>query len=266
MKFDDLDALMRAFEDTLDARLPADGWIVARLDGRGFSGLTQGQNFAKPFDERFRDLMLQAARRVVESGFPVLFGTTHSDEISLLLAPQSGPARLFEGKARKYISLMASEASAAFSLALRAPVAFDCRLCVLPDQERVADYFRWRMADSERNALSAHAYWMLRSQGQGARAATKRLDAMAPHDKKALLAQSGIDFDALPAWQRLGVGLVRRQVEIMGRDPRTGIESPVTRRRLQAELELPRGDELSQMVRQIMQDAQAAGEPNGEPK
>ena len=43
-----------------------------------------------------------------------------------------------------------------------------------------------------------------------------------------------------------------------GRDPRTGTETPTTRRRLEVELNLPRGDELSQMVKQIAHDAQAA--------
>lgn len=38
--------------------------MVARIDGRGFTKLTKERHdFARPFDERFRDLMIETTRR-----------------------------------------------------------------------------------------------------------------------------------------------------------------------------------------------------------
>jgi len=251
MKFDELDARMRAFEDALDARLPASGWVVARLDGRSFSRLTRERpEFAKPFDERFRDLMLESAR-VVATEFNALFCETHSDEMSLLLPA----ARLFEGRARKYLSLLASAASVAFSLALKAPVAFDCRLIPLPQDEDVVDYFRWRMADSERNALSAHAYWHERARGHSARCATRLLDSLSPEGKVQRLASLGVDYDCVPLWHKRGAALFWRAEEITGRDPRGGAEASAARRRLRAELELPEREEYAAFIQSILGQA-----------
>ena len=256
MKFDELDARMRACEDALDVRLPGEGWVVARLDGRGFSKLTAGHSFEKPFDERFRDLMIQAARHVT-GRFGAVFATTHSDEMSLLLRPHEA-GWPFEGRARKYLSLLASEASAGFSLALKSPAAFDCRLVALPDDEDVIDYFRWRAADSERNALSAHAYWMLRLQGLGGSEASRILDALSPAAKIDLLAQNGTAYAQVPAWHKRGVGLIWASGEVTGQDPRTGAEAHATRRRLRADVELPQRAELATLIAGILKQTRGA--------
>ena len=39
MKFDDLDAKMRVFEQSLDQIIPPGNFIVARIDGRSFTRL-----------------------------------------------------------------------------------------------------------------------------------------------------------------------------------------------------------------------------------
>lgn len=39
MKFDDLDAKMRCYEESIDQRVLYDMYLVARLDGRSFSML-----------------------------------------------------------------------------------------------------------------------------------------------------------------------------------------------------------------------------------
>jgi hypothetical protein len=85
-KFDDLDARMRQFETIHDQRVLPGLFAVARIDGRSFTRLTKElHQFDAPFDERFRDLMLAATRRVMDCGFRAVYGYTQSDEISLLL-------------------------------------------------------------------------------------------------------------------------------------------------------------------------------------
>ena len=164
MKFDDLDKKMRIYEQSLDQILLPEIYMVARLDGRGFTRLTKEIcKFEAPFDIHFRDLMVHTVEHLMDCGFRVVYGFTESDEISLLFAAGENA---FGRKVRKYNSTLAAEASAAFSLALGKAAAFDCRMVPLPTLERVQDYFLWRQEDAHRNSLNAHCYWMLRKAGK----------------------------------------------------------------------------------------------------
>jgi tRNA(His) guanylyltransferase len=108
---------------------------------------------------RFRDLMVATTRHLLTCGFNIVYGCTHSDEISLLFHPQEDS---FGRKLRKLLSILAGEASAAFALQLGSVASFDARIAQLPSRQRVVDYFRWRAEDAHRNALNAHCYWLLR--------------------------------------------------------------------------------------------------------
>jgi tRNA(His) guanylyltransferase len=55
MKFEILDKRMRDFEIALDQKVMSDMYIIARLDGRGFTKLTkESLPLDRPFDLRFR--------------------------------------------------------------------------------------------------------------------------------------------------------------------------------------------------------------------
>ena len=87
MNFDELDAKMRVYEQSLDQILVPDMYMVARLDGRSFTRLTKEIcKFEAPFDERVRDMMVHTVEALMNCGFRVLYGFTESDEISLLFA------------------------------------------------------------------------------------------------------------------------------------------------------------------------------------
>ena len=176
MKFDELDERMRVFETAHDHCVLPGLFMVARLDGRSFTRLTkETHSFEAPFDVRFRDLMVATVEHLMNGcGFNVLYGFTESDEISLLF---SRDADSFHRKTRKLISILAGEASAAFSLLLAQQAVFDCRISQLPDIEHVVDYFRWRNEDAHRNALSAHSYWCLRKEGKSAERQRRRWTA-----------------------------------------------------------------------------------------
>ena len=139
MKLDELDKMMRIYEQSLDQYIVPDLYMVARLDGRNFTRLTRETCcFEAPFDEQFRDLMLHTVRHLMSCGFNIIYGYTQSDEISLLFARDE---RIFNRKIRKLNSVLAGEASAAFSLELGRPAVFDCRIAPLPNVERVCDTF-----------------------------------------------------------------------------------------------------------------------------
>lgn len=246
MKFDDLDARMRVFETAHDHCVLPGLHMVVRLDGRSFTRLTKEvHEFEAPFDIRVRDLMVATTVHLMGCGFRVLYGYTQSDEISLLLHRDED---LFNRKLRKLESVLAGEASAAFSLALGDHAAFDGRVSQLPDAARVRDYFRWRQEDAHRNALNAHCYWSLRREGRSVAQATEQNRGMSTAEKNEFLFQRGVNFNDLPAWQKRGTGVYWADVLKEGVDPRTGVATQTTRRRPRADYDLPLGDAYAAFI------------------
>ena len=238
MRFDDLDKIMRTHEKSLDQYIEPDKIIIARLDGRSFTKLTKEKcDFKKPFDENFRDLMVATVMHLMKDcGFNIERGFTESDEISLLLAPDS---MQFNRKVRKLNSILAGEASAYFSLQLGIPACFDCRIIPLPDQKRVDDYFSWRQEDANRNALNSWCYWTLRDKGYNAADAQEMIKGKSIEEKKGLLEQYGITYDLLPEWQRKGVNIQWHTVEKEGWNPMTQAKTVTTRKELRHDLQWP---------------------------
>lgn len=246
MNFDDLDKKMRIYEQSIDQSILPDMYLVARLDGRSFSRLTKEVcDFEAPFDVRFRDMMVNTVKQLMECGFRVVYGFTESDEISLLFHKEENT---FGRKVRKYNSILAGQASAAFSLQLGQVAALDCRLVPLPNIEKVQDYFLWRQEDAHRNALNAHCYWMLRKEGLDAQTANAMLEGKNIAYKNELLFSHGINFDKLPSWQKRGIGIYWADIEKIGYNPVTKQEVTVLRRELKVDYELPLGELYAQMV------------------
>ena len=237
---------MRCYEQSIDQHVLSDMYLVARLDGRSFSRLTKEIcDFEAPFDVRFRDMMVNTVKTLMDCGFRVVYGFTESDEISLLFHTDEAA---FGRKVRKFNSILAGTASAAFSLQLGQVAALDCRLVPLPSLDRVQDYFLWRQEDAHRNALNAHCYWMLRKEGMGVKEATEMLEGKSVGFKNELLFSRGINFDKLPSWQKRGIGVYWDDVEKMGYNPITKQEVRTTRRELSVNYELPIGEEYAKYV------------------
>ncbi len=252
MKFDDLDAKMRCYEESIDQHVLSGMYLVARLDGRSFSRLTKEIcDFEAPFDVRFRDMMVNTVKALMDCGFRVVYGFTESDEISLLFHIDEDA---FGRKVRKFNSLLAGTASAAFSLQLGQVAALDCRLVPLPNLEKVQDYFLWRQEDAHRNALNAHCYWMLRKEGLGVNEATEMLEGKSVSFKNELLFSRGINFDKLPYWQKRGIGIYWADVEKVGYNPITKQEVKTTRKALNVNYELPLGEEYAKYVVSFLQN------------
>lgn len=250
MKFDDLDKKMRVFETAHDYCVLPGIFMVARLDGRSFTKLTKERHpFQAPYDERFRDYMVDTVEHLMDCGFRVIYGYTESDEISLLFDKEE---TAFGRKLRKMNSVLAGEASAKFSLLLGDIGVFDCRISQLPTARNVVDYFRWRNEDAFRNALNAHCYWALRKDGSSVQQATAHLSGMSVPDKNELLFQQGINFNNLPDWQKRGVGVYWEEYDKQALNPKTGEAVVTSRRRLKANLALPMKEDYSEFVRGLI--------------
>ena len=247
MQPDEFEARMRRLECFHALRCPDGAWAVLRLDGRGFTRLTEAR-CEKPFDERFHGWIVAAARAVLED-FGGLYAYTQSDEVSVLL-PRNWAH--FDRGVEKAVSVSAGIASGVFPVAAGVPAHLDCRVVVAPTDELAVDYVRWRQADAARCALNGWCYWTLRQEGLDPRAATKQLSGLSVADKNELLFRRGVNFSDLPAWQRRGTGLTWESYPHTGRNPLTGEEVMTTRRRVLEDRELPMADAYATWVSSLL--------------
>lgn len=250
MKFDELDKRLRVYETAHDFCVPPNIYMVARIDGRGFTKLTKETHaFERPFDEKFRDLMIETVKHLMNCGFKVIYGFTESDEISLLFDLH---INAFSRKLRKYNSVLAGEASAKFSVLLGDIGVFDCRISQLLRKQDVIDYFRWRNEDAHRNALNAHCYWLLREQGKTPKEATKQIEGKSTAFKNELLFENGINFNELPSWQKRGIGFYWHEFDKFGWNPVKNEEVISKRQEIKVDLEIPMGDEYNRFIEELL--------------
>ena len=250
MKFNDLDNKLRVYETAHDFCVPPNIYMIARLDGRGFTKLTKERHsFKKPFDDEFNRMMVETTNHLMDCGFQVVYGYTESDEISLLFNLNTN---VFSRKLRKYNSILAGEASAKFSVMLGESAVFDCRISQLPRKKDVVDYFRWRHEDAHRNALNAHCYWLLRKEGHDYKTVTTMLEGKTTAFKNELLFNQGINFNELPAWQKRGVGIFWGTEDRQGFNPVKQQLEIGTKRSLKVDRDLPLGNGYSEYVSNLL--------------
>lgn len=240
MHVDDLAARMRAHETAGDRCVAAGMYMVARLDGRGFSRLASRPEVDPPLDPRVRDVMIATADHLMRCGFEIAYAYTQSDEISLLFRRDDG-ARA--PTLRRVLSVLVGEASAKATLLLGELASFDCRISEIARADEVVDHFRWRQAEATREALAAHARFALRAAGASAAEAADQLEGLGLDEQEALRGRLGVDFDRLPGWQRYGAGLHWVQLDT------DATRTPALLRRLRVELELPHGERYAAFVR-----------------
>ena len=243
---------MRRLEQSLDRTMLEGIYVVARLDGHGFTRLTKKDwDLEKPFDIRFRDAMIETTKHLMDCGFRIVYGYTQSDEISLLFRLNDDT---FGRKERKLLSILAAEASVTFSLHTGKHAVFDCRLVPLPTRDHVVDYFRWRQEDAHRNSLNSHCYWALRKEGMSAGEAQEQMSAISNSEKNELLFDRCINFNNLPSWQKRGIGMFYRNEQRQGFNPVTKEATSYNRRTLHIETELPIGQKFSLFLFTIVED------------
>ena len=239
MKFDLFDKQMRKHEESLDQFIPTDSFMVARLDGKGFTRLTKEElPLEKPFDARFKEAVLNTMHYLMSSDFQIAYAYAQSDEISLLFYKN---ADKYKRKVRKYNSILAAETSVKFSEEIGRRAIFDCRLIPLPTLEDVLDYFAWRQADSHRNAIHAYCYYKLISLGKTPRQAADELKRKIFTEKIKLLTAYGIDLNHLPRWQLYGYSIRQSHILKTGLNPVAQTEETVVRSQLITLCDLPSG-------------------------
>lgn len=223
MNSSEFEKRMRGGEALAQATVLEGMYIVIRCDGRSFTKYTEHARYVKPFDEAFSARMVSAMRALLVD-FDAVYAHTHSDEISVLLKPDTA---MFNRRAEKLASVAAGVVSAEFGQ------AFDARLWLGVDLDRVVDYFSWRQADAAANGLASWAYWSLRQKaGLSAAQATSQLHGASDAQKNDILHGLGMNFSNTPMWTRRGVAATWEDVKREGHNPLTGETSIVDRTRL----------------------------------
>ncbi|MDI6644364.1 MAG: tRNA(His) guanylyltransferase Thg1 family protein [Methanobacteriaceae archaeon] len=208
-------------------KIPCGSRIVMRIDGRNFSQLSQRLKFHKPYDTKFADKMVLTSIEFFKE-FNPQFIFTFSDEINILLSEIP-----FSGRIEKLNSVFSSFISGAFTKTICSdlisnnlnqklwqeikPISFDSRVIPL-SKSQVADYFQNRQNEAWRNCINGYAYWSIR-EDYGKEKAIELLRGKKSKDLHEILFSKGINITEVPAWQRRGIGLYKKETVVEGFNP-----------------------------------------------
>ncbi|MBP2046183.1 tRNA(His) guanylyltransferase Thg1 family protein [Methanobacterium aggregans] len=214
---------MKECEIFSNLKIPCGSKILLRMDGRGFSKLSRRIGFKKPYDIDFARAMVESCRMFSEEFAPSLV-YTFSDEINVLLSDVP-----FGGRVEKLDSVFSGFISSAFTVSLMKvptfrkymdgskPISFDCRIIPV-SRDMVVDYFKNRQDEAWRNCINGYAYWMLR-EDHSKEEAVELLQMKKSRDLHELIFERGINIVEVPAWQRRGIGMYKKRVQVEGYNP-----------------------------------------------
>lgn len=200
MKKDQLGNRMKAYENIPRIQLTPRMPIIVRVDGCHFHTYTKP--FNKPWDNRLRQAMVFAAKKLLSEVGGAGLVYVQSDEISVLINPYKKfeTQQYFGGNVQKISSVSASIATVAFNSVIKTLASpkgyatFDGRCFVIP-REDVSNYFLWRWKDCVRNSVSGLAQ---------AHFSAKQLNGVNQLGMKEKLSNKGIVWENCSAWDKWG--------------------------------------------------------------
>lgn len=189
---------------------------VIRLDGRGFSKLTESLN--KPFDDQFSDDMDATTVYLCENIQGAKFGYTQSDEITIVLSDFDNleTSAWFDYNVQKMVSIASSLATAKFNqLRLFRDdnsqlACFDARVFQVPTIDEMVNTIIWRQQDCTRNSVSMAA---------SANFSHKQLEGVKSADKQEMLfTQKNINWNDYKTKYKRGLIVKKEIITIDGLD------------------------------------------------
>ena len=230
---------IKLIEKSFEHVLPGDRPYVVRLDGVNFKEFTK--NLVKPFDPIFTKALELTTEALVERTAATI-GYCQSDEITLI----SGPAtegnsknHLYGGRSQKIASILAAFAAVRFNYYLRKLRSdldvqsavkdlglFDARVFSVPDWETAGEVLIWRHGfDCRRNALHSIAQANFPSKSIEGQPLKEVIDK--------LFKEKHVDaYKDYPSSNVYGTFVKRIQVQVNGKNPKTGEIIPTTRNRI----------------------------------
>lgn len=234
---------MKECEIFSNLKIPCGSHIVMRIDGRTFSKLSHDLKFQKPYDHQFTEIMVHTSKDFFKEFNPA-FIYTFSDEINILLSDIP-----FSGRIEKLNSVFASYISGSFTKNLlnngkltEKTISFDSRVIPL-SKNMVIEYFKERQNEAWRNCINGYAYWTLRKEfsKEEAMDILNKKKSSGLHD---VLFERNINLAELPAWQRRGIGIYKKEKIIEGYNPIEKKYVQSKRKRIFIDTYLPLFDEL----------------------
>lgn len=192
--------------------VPLETPLFLRLNGWKFRALADTIGAEKPFDERFARCLVNSGKALFGKGFNPTLVYVVSDELNVLF---NGKAP-FNGRVEKIDSVIPSLVSSAFSIQLQETfrigviVAFDSRIVIAQNDEKIIEYLTWRQTNAWRNHNNAYAYWLLRKLGYKPSETAKKLKGMRTEELHELLFKHGINLAKTPHWQRRGILIYKK--------------------------------------------------------
>jgi len=215
--------------------VPPETPFFIRLDGWKFKELSESFNLEKPFDEKFAGCLVSSGKAIFEKGFDPTLVYVASDELSILFF-NSLP---FRGRVEKLDSVMAGLISSAFTLNFKKffkknnVVAFDSRIIVVVNNDKIIEYLAWRQMNTWRNHNNAYAYWVLRKLGHKPSEISKKLKGLKTEELHEMMFRHGVNLSTTLAWQRRGILIFKKPV------PRKAGSQFVTRWKITENWKLP---------------------------
>ena len=229
---------MRECEIFSSLRVPCGSKIIVRIDGRKFSNLSHDLELEKPYDEHFKDLIIETSKNFFKE-FSPSFIYTFSDEINILLSEIP-----FSGRIEKLNSVFASFIAGSFTKnifntgeSIEKPISFDSRIIPL-QKEGVIEYFKERQDEAWRNCMNGYAYWTLRDE-YSKKEAMEILRNKKSNELHDILFKKGINLAELPAWQRRGIGIYKKEAIVEGYNPIEKKTAQSMRKRIYVDYDLP---------------------------
>ena len=208
---------MTALRNTTNYVLPLKRYVMVMIDGRSFSRLIKN-NYEKPFDDKFINMMNEVAKYVCKNVEGCKFAYTQSDEITFVLTDfdTETTCAFFGNRLTKILSVIPSMATAKFNQLVIANLCdtpcsnsdlkqmildlklaeFDCKAFSVSNLSDVYAYYLWRQIDCIRNSKQQTAQtWLSHKQLNG-------LDT--DEQIKLLLEEKGIDWNAYDDGKKYG--------------------------------------------------------------
>ena len=173
MKFNNLEDKCQYYRGLTDYKICGNNNILVMLDGKNFSTLIKN-NFKKPFDDEFINMMNRTAQFLCNNVQGVKFAYVQSDEISLLITDYDTPETdtPFGGRICKLQSILASLATSEFNrwftiwnlnkcydninvgefISKMKMAQFDCKVWTVPNQNDAYAWFLYRQLDCIKNS------------------------------------------------------------------------------------------------------------------
>lgn len=208
---------MTALRSTTDYKLPLKSYVMVMIDGRSFSRVIKN-NYEKPFDDKFINMMNEVAKYVCKNVEGCKFAYTQSDEITFVLTDfeTETTCAFFGNRLTKILSVIPAMATAKFNQLVIANLCdtpcsnsdlkqmildvklaeFDAKAWSVDNLSDVYAYYLWRQIDCIRNSKQQTAQtWLSHKQLSG-------LDT--DEQIKLLFNEKGIDWNAYDNGKKYG--------------------------------------------------------------